>query len=29
VLNHLTWVEPMTGMILSSPDDELGAETKH
>jgi CBS domain-containing protein len=29
VLNHLTWIEPMSGMVLSSPDDEQGAETKH
>jgi CBS domain-containing protein len=28
VLNHLTWIEPMSGMILSSPDDRQGADTK-
>jgi CBS domain-containing protein len=28
VLNHLTWIEPMSGIILSSPDDERGAHAK-
>jgi hypothetical protein len=29
VLNHLTWIEPVSGMILSSPDDERSADAKH
>jgi CBS domain-containing protein len=29
VINHLTWIEPMSGMILSSPDEDARAGTKH
>ena len=29
VVNHLTWIEPMSGMILSSPDEDARAGTKH
>jgi CBS domain-containing protein len=29
VANHLTWIEPVSGMILSSPDDQQGVGTKH
>jgi CBS domain-containing protein len=28
VVNHLTWIEPMSGMVLSAPDEEKRA-TKH
>jgi CBS domain-containing protein len=28
VVNHLTWIEPLSGMILSSPDEDAAA-TKH
>jgi CBS domain-containing protein len=28
VVNHLTWIEPMSGMVLSSPDEDRQA-TKH
>jgi CBS domain-containing protein len=29
VVNHLTWIEPMSGMILSSPDEDARAAAKH
>jgi CBS domain-containing protein len=30
VVNHLTWIEPVSGMILSSPDEDArGVGTKH
>jgi CBS domain-containing protein len=29
VVNHLTWIEPMSGMILSSPDEDAQAAAKH
>jgi CBS-domain-containing membrane protein len=29
VANHLTWIEPVSGMILNSPDDQQGVGTKH
>jgi CBS domain-containing protein len=29
VVNRLTWIEPMSGMILSSPDEDARAAAKH
>ena len=29
VINHLTWIEPMTGMVLSAPEDKQAGSTRH
>jgi CBS domain-containing protein len=29
VINHLTWIEPMTGMVLSSPEETQAGGTRH
>jgi hypothetical protein len=29
VINHLTWIEPMTGMVLSSPEETQAGSTRH
>ena len=29
VINHLTWIEPMTGMVLSSPEETHAGSSRH